>query len=64
LPEPLSPVKRTPASVGPTRSIKRNTSCIAAEFPSKESMAVGRGAGRSGRLLTLFITNLLLIAFV
>ena len=66
LPDPLSPVSNTLASVGPTRSIRRNTSCMATELPSKDSIAdKAGGAERSGRpKLTLFITNLLVNALV
>ena len=45
LPEPLSPVSSTLASVGPTRSISRMTSCIAGDPPSNND-AAGVGVAR------------------
>src|SRR5580692_12978812 len=63
LPEPLSPVSTTLASVGPTRSMRRCTSCMAGEAPNKvpavKAPAIVEGAGRAAKSwLTLLITNL------
>jgi hypothetical protein len=64
LPDPLSPVKRTLASVGPTRSMSRNTSCIASDSPNK-GLGAAKGKVDSERLfLTIFIAHFLLNAFV
>src|SRR5580692_1214892 len=56
LPEPLPPVRSTLASVGPTRSIRRNTSCIAADVPRK-GPATGGGNEVSEKLLPTTLMN-------